>query len=106
MAATMLLAGCSGSPAASPARRIDQSACVEVEASFYYPTVPPDGYHVARSSAADLEALLPRASLSGLRAEAEPLHRAIASDDESAMVKIFQHLQLSVCPTIGITPVT
>lgn len=84
----------------------DQSICNQIVGLFYYPTVPTSGYNVSLQSAIEVEALLQTASSSGLRNEAAPLQRAIESNNESAMVRIFSDLEYSVCPSVGVTPVT
>ena len=84
----------------------DVSICNQIVGLFYYPTVPASGYSVSLQSASEVEALLKNASFSGLRNEAVPLQQAIDSNNESDMVRIFGYLEYSVCPLVGVTPVT
>jgi len=84
----------------------DDRICATIDGVFYFPTVPASGYSVSRRSAIMVEGLLEHAPLDSLRNEATPLQRAIDSDSKAAMVQVFLHLENSVCPLLGVPPVT
>ena len=97
-------AGCA-SQAKPTVSAADRAACAAIQQHFYYPTVPIGGETVSIQAAIEVEALLKKAALPGLRNELEPLQRAIRTNSNAAMVAIFGRLQGGPCvPLVGPPP--
>ena len=87
-------------------RVANQVACGTINADFYYPTVPASGEHVSLQQATQIERLLKKATAPRLNKEAEPLQKAIDTNNEGAMIEIISSVQTEVCGPLGYPPAT
>jgi len=79
--------------------------CALIDGDYLFQPTVPAHFTISLQAAIRIEAMLKHGTGLWLR-QAAPLRRAIDSDNEADIIKVFYHLQDPVCETAGFTPAT